>query len=124
VIPLGKNFFWEQFIPTTTITAATIVTIVNKANNQTRLETRYNTIPAGYSLPSTNSAGTVTCDIVMNRGSHNLTTSLYVPASVFQTPSTHAASAFSQHSLKIIKMYIPGGELYKQLLRQAAAVLA
>lgn len=49
---------WVMAQVATTITAATVVVVVNNRTNVTRTTTEFNTELAGYSLPETNSAGT------------------------------------------------------------------
>lgn len=49
---------WVQASIATTITAATVVLVVNNGTNSTRTSTVYNTELGGYTLPDTNSAGT------------------------------------------------------------------
>lgn len=62
---------WSQAIIAETITAATLVLIINNRTNSTRTSTIYNTeIDLGDYVPTTvNSAGTVTTSVVLLDGS-------------------------------------------------------
>ncbi|TKA70140.1 hypothetical protein B0A49_07720 [Cryomyces minteri] len=57
--------FWTSMTVTTTITAATVIYVVNNRTNTTRTVTSYNELPAGYTLPPTNSDGTVVATVTV-----------------------------------------------------------
>lgn len=54
-----RYIYWQRNAVNTTITAATVVLVVNKKTNATRTTTIYNTDLGGYTTPTDiNSAGT------------------------------------------------------------------
>lgn len=68
---------WRAKSFSTTITAATIVQIVNTDLHSTRLSTIYNKIPAGYTVPTnTNEKGTQTVALAYRRTGKLLTTKM------------------------------------------------
>ncbi|KAH9208077.1 hypothetical protein DL95DRAFT_312527, partial [Leptodontidium sp. 2 PMI_412] len=76
----GQAFGWEQRMVNTTIVAATVVTIVNTNANTSRVTTLFNSLPDGYTLPPTNSEGTVTQRITYTRFGQTLSTDLAFPS--------------------------------------------
>lgn len=71
----GDRLVWVQKEFTTTITAATVVKIVNTDLHTTRLSTIHNKIPDGYTVPTnTNAEGTQTVDVTYTRSGKVLTT--------------------------------------------------
>ena len=77
--------FWEWYpgSVTTTITAATVVYIVNNRTNTTTTSTIFNDLPAGYTLPPTNSKGSQTAIITVETAeSKYVTTTVYVLAPI------------------------------------------
>ncbi|PMD53223.1 uncharacterized protein K444DRAFT_635575 [Hyaloscypha bicolor E] len=77
----GEKFGWEQKNFNTTIVAATVVTIVNTNLQTSRLTTIFNALLAGYTLPPTNSDGTVIQRITYTTLGQVLTTELAFPSS-------------------------------------------
>lgn len=75
--PNGMQVKWEESLFSTTITAATVITIVNTDLSTTRYSTVYNELPAGYTLPTnTNADGTQTVLVTYSRTGQELTTEL------------------------------------------------
>ncbi|KAH8745644.1 hypothetical protein F5882DRAFT_235195, partial [Hyaloscypha sp. PMI_1271] len=74
-------FGWEQKNFNTTIVAATVVTIVNTNLQTSRLTTIFNALPTGYTLPPTNSDGTVIQRIIYTTLGQVLTSELAFPSS-------------------------------------------
>ena len=63
--PQASTLTWVRITPTTTVTYATVVALVNNALNTTSYSTIYNTNLGNHSLPSTtNSHGVVTVSIL------------------------------------------------------------
>lgn len=60
-LPDRERVVWESLVVTftTTITAATVIPVVNNKTNTTTTITKYNVLPSGYTLPDLNSAGTL-----------------------------------------------------------------
>lgn len=52
------SWYWRQNYYSTTITAATLIYVINNRTNTTSTITSYNELPSGYTLPAVNSAGT------------------------------------------------------------------
>jgi len=53
-----SSLFWTPYSFTETFLAATVVEVINTIDGTTRTSTIFNEVPAGYTQPSTNSAGT------------------------------------------------------------------
>ncbi|KAJ9663344.1 hypothetical protein H2198_000861 [Neophaeococcomyces mojaviensis] len=71
---------WSGKTFSTTITAATVIQIVNTELHTTRLSTIYNKIPAGYTVPTnTNEQGTQTVQVTYSRTGRTLTTAIAFP---------------------------------------------
>ena len=87
----GTSWEWWPGTVNTTITAATVVYIVNNGTNTTTTSTIFNDLPAGYTLPPTNSAGSQIAVITVEttEGSYT-TTTLYVLAitELFSSPGS------------------------------------
>ena len=77
----GTSWEWWPGRVNTTITAATVVYIVNNRTNTTTTSTIFNDLPAGYTIPPSNSAGSQIAVITVEttEGSYTSTT-LYVLA--------------------------------------------
>jgi len=75
--PYKWSYTWQREEHDTTITAATVVYVVNTRTNATRTVTKYNELPAGYTLPPVNAAGTrITILTIPHGPSGNTTTTL------------------------------------------------
>jgi len=62
---LVETYVWVKQTVTATLTAATIVYVVNNRTNTTRTETIFNSLPDGFTLPPTNVEGTHTAVITV-----------------------------------------------------------
>lgn len=69
---------WYPYKFDTTITAATLVKIVNTIDNSTRTSWRMNDLPSGYTLPPRNAAGTQVQTVNYTRFGTKMTTVMYV----------------------------------------------
>ncbi|KAK3080978.1 hypothetical protein LTS18_011319 [Coniosporium uncinatum] len=89
-IPEAGIFGWVPISFNTTITAATVIAIVNTVANTTRYSTKYNDLPPGYTLPPTNDAGTQTTTISKTYN-HNstFTTTLAYPTAYQDYPTSY-----------------------------------
>jgi len=90
MIPEAGIFGWVPISFNTTITAATVIAIVNTVANTTRYSTKYNDLPPGYTLPPTNDAGTQTTTISKTYN-HNstFTTTLAYPTAYQDYPTSY-----------------------------------
>ena len=60
-----ERYYWASQSITATLTAATIVYVVDQEKKTTRTETRFNELPDGVTLPPTNAAGTQTTSVTI-----------------------------------------------------------
>lgn len=65
VAGVAGHYYWAKQQITATLTAATVIYIVDKKKGTTRTETKYNELPAGVTPPPTNAAGTQTTSITV-----------------------------------------------------------
>lgn len=70
------SYTWQRIDYTTTVTAATIVYIVNTKANTTRTVTKSNKLPYSYELPPTNAAGTQVATITVQHWPNGTTTTV------------------------------------------------
>ena len=86
-IPIGLYTWWPYISFSKTITAATVVVLVNTARNTTVTSTLFNELPSGYTLPPRNAAGTQVQTVYYNRSGTQLSTEVYVNTAVIQRHS-------------------------------------
>ena len=67
---------WVRYAVNTTITAATLEKIIYPKYNVTKTKVLSNDLPAGYTVPERNEAGTVVTTITVDRGSLGATTTV------------------------------------------------
>lgn len=69
--------WWPYISYKTTITAATLVVLVNPVNNTTRTSWRFNELPSGYTLPPRNTNGTQVQTVYYTSFGTRLSTVMY-----------------------------------------------
>ncbi|KAI9828861.1 MAG: hypothetical protein M1826_005965 [Phylliscum demangeonii] len=84
------SVYWLSFPINTTITAATVVTVINTRTNATRKSTIYNDLPSGFTLPDVNADGTrVTTITTTDYFARNYTTVLAFPTIFLGYPNSY-----------------------------------
>ena len=76
---INYKWYWQKQEVTATITAATIILVVDERTNTTRTETKFNELPDGITIPPTNTAGTqtATIEVETKKGQKQIVTLTY-----------------------------------------------
>jgi hypothetical protein len=87
---INSKFYWQKQYVTASITAATLIYIIDERTNTTRTETKFNDLPSGITLPPHNAAGTQTATIEIETAKGRTSTmTLTYPTEHLQYPLSY-----------------------------------